>query len=170
MCWLPLHSLCTHIHFIHKREVCVSWVPRHVRTTWNCCSLLVFIFICNLRMIILTIYEFPPPPHTLVFNQFYHVRFEVFTAVTMKKTVFWDAAPCSSGVNRRFGGTYICTKCLNKGPIRTKARDTWEPLCWPSPSDCSPSAVRWPMAWWVIPAAYISGPWCGRGQCIGGAG
>jgi hypothetical protein len=28
-----------------------------------------------------------------------YVRFEVFTAVTMKKAVFWDVAPCSSGVN-----------------------------------------------------------------------
>jgi hypothetical protein len=34
------------------------------------------------------------------------VRFEVFTAVTMKNAVFWDAAPCRSCVNRRFGGTY----------------------------------------------------------------
>jgi hypothetical protein len=34
------------------------------------------------------------------------VRFEVFTAVTMKKAVFWDVAPCSSGVDRRFRGTY----------------------------------------------------------------
>jgi hypothetical protein len=33
------------------------------------------------------------------------VRFEVFTAVTMKKAVFWDVAPCRSGVNPRFGGT-----------------------------------------------------------------
>jgi hypothetical protein len=24
----------------------------------------------------------------------------------MKKAVFWDMAPCRSGVNRRFGGTY----------------------------------------------------------------
>jgi hypothetical protein len=24
----------------------------------------------------------------------------------MKKAVFWDVAPCKSGVNRRFGGTY----------------------------------------------------------------
>ena len=35
-----------------------------------------------------------------------HVRFEVFTAVTMKKAVFWDVAPCRCGVIRRFGGTY----------------------------------------------------------------
>jgi hypothetical protein len=33
------------------------------------------------------------------------VRFEVFMAVTMKKAVFWDVAPCRCGVNRRFGGT-----------------------------------------------------------------
>jgi hypothetical protein len=25
----------------------------------------------------------------------------------MKKAVFWDVAPCRSGVNRRFGGTYL---------------------------------------------------------------
>jgi hypothetical protein len=32
------------------------------------------------------------------------VRFEVFTAVTMKNAVFWDVAPCRSCVNRHFGG------------------------------------------------------------------
>jgi hypothetical protein len=31
---------------------------------------------------------------------------EIFTAVTMKNAVFWYVAPCSSCVNRRFGGTY----------------------------------------------------------------
>jgi hypothetical protein len=34
------------------------------------------------------------------------VRFEVFTSMTVKNTVFLDAAPCRSCVNRRFGGTY----------------------------------------------------------------
>jgi hypothetical protein len=34
------------------------------------------------------------------------VRFEFFTAVTMKNAVFWDVAPCRSCVNRLFGGTY----------------------------------------------------------------
>jgi hypothetical protein len=34
-----------------------------------------------------------------------HVRFEVFTAVTMKNGVFWDVTPCGSCNNRRFGGT-----------------------------------------------------------------
>jgi hypothetical protein len=34
-----------------------------------------------------------------------HVRFEVFTAVTMKKAIFWDVAPCRYCINRRFGGT-----------------------------------------------------------------
>jgi hypothetical protein len=34
-----------------------------------------------------------------------HVRFEVFTAVTMKIAVFWDVTPCGSCKKRRFGGT-----------------------------------------------------------------
>jgi hypothetical protein len=37
----------------------------------------------------------------------YLLRFEVFTAVTMKNAVFWDVAPCRSFVNRRFGGTWL---------------------------------------------------------------
>jgi hypothetical protein len=32
------------------------------------------------------------------------VRFEVFTEVTMKNTVFWDVTPCGICGNRRFGG------------------------------------------------------------------
>jgi hypothetical protein len=36
----------------------------------------------------------------------YYVRFEVFTAVTMKNAVFWDVTPCRSCVSRRFRGTY----------------------------------------------------------------
>jgi hypothetical protein len=35
-----------------------------------------------------------------------NVRFEVFTAVTMKNAVFWDVAPCRYCVNRRFGSKY----------------------------------------------------------------
>jgi hypothetical protein len=35
-----------------------------------------------------------------------YVRFEVFTAVTMKNGVFWDVMPCGSCKNRRFGGTW----------------------------------------------------------------
>jgi hypothetical protein len=31
------------------------------------------------------------------------VRFEVFTAVTMKNAVFWDVKQCDSCKNRRFG-------------------------------------------------------------------
>jgi hypothetical protein len=34
------------------------------------------------------------------------VKYEVFTAVTMKNAVFSDAAPCKYCVNRRFGGMY----------------------------------------------------------------
>jgi hypothetical protein len=33
------------------------------------------------------------------------VRFQVFTAVTMKNGVFWDVTPCGSCKNRRFRGT-----------------------------------------------------------------
>jgi hypothetical protein len=33
------------------------------------------------------------------------LRFEVYTAVTMKNGVFWDVTPCGSCENRRFGGT-----------------------------------------------------------------
>jgi hypothetical protein len=35
-----------------------------------------------------------------------YIRFEVFTAVTMKNAVFWDVTLCRYFVNRRFGGTY----------------------------------------------------------------
>jgi hypothetical protein len=31
------------------------------------------------------------------------LRFEIFTAVTMKNGVFWDVTPCGSCKNRRFG-------------------------------------------------------------------
>jgi hypothetical protein len=34
----------------------------------------------------------------------FFIRFEIFTAVTMKKGVFWDVTPCGSCKNRRFGG------------------------------------------------------------------
>jgi hypothetical protein len=34
------------------------------------------------------------------------IRFEVFTAVTMKNAVVWDVVPCRYCVNRRFGGIY----------------------------------------------------------------
>jgi hypothetical protein len=33
------------------------------------------------------------------------VKFEDFTAVTMKNGVFWDVTLCGSCKNRRFGGT-----------------------------------------------------------------
>jgi hypothetical protein len=35
----------------------------------------------------------------------YNVRFEIFTAVTMKNAVFWDVTTCGSCKDRRFGGT-----------------------------------------------------------------
>jgi hypothetical protein len=36
----------------------------------------------------------------------FYVRFEVFTAVTMKNGVFWVVTPCGSCKNRRFVGTW----------------------------------------------------------------
>jgi hypothetical protein len=36
-----------------------------------------------------------------------YIRFEVFTAVTMKYAVFWNVVPYRYCVNRRFGGTYL---------------------------------------------------------------
>jgi hypothetical protein len=35
----------------------------------------------------------------------FYVRFEAFTAVTMKNGVFLDVTPCGSCKNRLFGGT-----------------------------------------------------------------
>jgi hypothetical protein len=40
------------------------------------------------------------------------VRFEVFTAVTMQNSVFWDVTPCGSCKSRRFGGTWSCVRRL----------------------------------------------------------
>jgi hypothetical protein len=48
-----------------------------------------------------------PRPILVLQNLFVLVRFEVFTAVTMKNSVFWEVAPCRSCVNRRFNdGTH----------------------------------------------------------------
>jgi hypothetical protein len=49
-------------------------------------------------------------------NNAYNVRFEAFTAVTMKNVVFWDVALCRTWVDRRFGGTYLLD--LQGGMIR----------------------------------------------------
>jgi hypothetical protein len=38
-------------------------------------------------------------------NLFALLRFQVFTAVTMKNAVFWDVTLCRSCVSRHFGGT-----------------------------------------------------------------
>jgi hypothetical protein len=35
------------------------------------------------------------------------VKFEVFTAVTMKNGVFWVVTPCGSCKNRRFFAAYV---------------------------------------------------------------
>jgi hypothetical protein len=48
-----------------------------------------------------------------------NVRFEVFTAVTMKNAVFWDVTPCGSCKNRRFGGTYHIIMTTRIGELET---------------------------------------------------
>jgi hypothetical protein len=54
-----------------------------------------------------------------------NVRFEVFTAVTMKNAVFWDVAPYSYCVNRRFGGTYRLHLQGRKIPERRTSVRRW---------------------------------------------
>jgi hypothetical protein len=36
----------------------------------------------------------------------FHLRFEVFTAVTMSNAIFWEVVPCGYCKNQHFGGTY----------------------------------------------------------------
>jgi hypothetical protein len=49
-----------------------------------------------------------------------YVRFEVFTAVTMKNGVFWVVTPCGSCKNRRFGGTQrLLHQVTRIGELRT---------------------------------------------------
>jgi hypothetical protein len=50
-----------------------------------------------------------------------NARFEVFTAVTMKKCVFWVVTPCGSCKNRRFGGTW---RFLHQGDKNRWTRTT----------------------------------------------
>jgi hypothetical protein len=45
-------------------------------------------------------------PEYFNLNEHTVVRFEVFTAVTVKNAVLWDVAPCRDCVNRRFVESY----------------------------------------------------------------
>jgi hypothetical protein len=44
----------------------------------------------------------------------FHVRFEVFKAVTMKNGVFWDVTPCGSCKNRRSSETSVPTRTTRR--------------------------------------------------------
>jgi hypothetical protein len=55
----------------------------------------------------------------------WYVRFEVFTAVTMKNAVFWDVALCRSCVNRLFEGTYRFHLQGRKVPERGTSVSRW---------------------------------------------
>jgi hypothetical protein len=41
----------------------------------------------------------------------------------VKNVVFWDAAPCRSSVNRRFGGTYRLDLQGRKNPLTRNQRE-----------------------------------------------
>jgi heterodisulfide reductase subunit C len=45
-------------------------------------------------------------PRKFMRQERHYVRFEVFTAVTMKNGVLWDVTTCGSCKNRCFGGTW----------------------------------------------------------------
>jgi hypothetical protein len=51
----------------------------------------------------------------------------------MKNTVFWDVAPCSYFVNRRFGGTYRLHLQGRKNP-RAMNQSEWEAVHIPEDS------------------------------------
>jgi hypothetical protein len=53
------------------------------------------------------------PPCNITNTHTCCVRFEVFTTVTMKSTVFRDVTPCGSCKNRYFGGTYFFAACVD---------------------------------------------------------
>jgi hypothetical protein len=52
-------------------------------------------------------------------RDFISVRFEVFTALTMKNAVFWDMVLCGSCANWCFGGTYRLYLQIIKNPRDT---------------------------------------------------
>jgi hypothetical protein len=65
----------------------------------------------------LKLHDFPWSPHwqTRIYNIFYYVKFEVFTAVTMKNGVFWDVTPC--GVFRSVRRLLVATSVVPSSPI-----------------------------------------------------
>jgi hypothetical protein len=60
----------------------------------------------NKKQVIWEERDFFSPVSQIVLKEILFVRFEVFTAVTMKNGVFWVVTPCGSCKNRRFGGTW----------------------------------------------------------------
>jgi hypothetical protein len=63
------------------------------------------------------------------------VRFEVFTAVTMKNAVFWDVAPYRYCINRRLGRKYRLhlqgrRKKKNKNPRARNQRERVAVVAW----------------------------------------
>jgi hypothetical protein len=86
-----------------------------------------------------------------------YVRFEVFTAVTMKNCVFWDVMPCGSCKNRPILVTLIKealssseTSVLNRATRRNIPEDTILPIYLihfntiSQPRPVSPRSVSYP--------------------------
>jgi hypothetical protein len=71
--------------------------------TWRDSHLVAML--CNFMSLCMILFVALETQEVFEENYLYHyVRFEVFTAVTMKNGVFWDVTPCGSCKNRRFGG------------------------------------------------------------------
>jgi hypothetical protein len=60
-----------------------------------------WVTICQMRSFVLLILSM-----FVTMTNSLHVRFEVFTVVTMNNDVFWDVMPCDCCKNRCFRGTY----------------------------------------------------------------
>jgi hypothetical protein len=92
-------------------------------------------------------------------NRSEFVRFEVFTAVTMKNAVFWDMAPCRSCVRRSFGGTYRLHLQSRKIRQRETSVSSWLQTSWKKRRKSrSAKPVLLPASCWSL-AWFILGPW-----------
>jgi hypothetical protein len=65
------------------------------------------------------------PTYTGQHKQNKRVRFEVLTAVVMKTAIFWDTAPYSPYMKRRFGGTYHLHLQILKSDEQETSYNRW---------------------------------------------
>jgi hypothetical protein len=89
--------------FAMSLEPCYSEMVKYLET----CILNIFTFKVGVLFETCVILEVQPKDNNQV-----NVSSEVFTAVTMKNSVFWDVTPCGSCKNQCFEGTYrLCHQC-----------------------------------------------------------